>query len=102
MINLLKKMRILLLFCFLQNSLSSQTVICDSIHWAKPGTYEIMNSAESFESEEAKEIKILPTADLLCLIEGKRDQNNIVVFNYTNNIVVRVFPRNTINIIKEN
>ena len=98
-INLMKS---LLLLYFSQNTLTAQSVICDSAHWAKRGTYEIVSSAESFESEEAKLVKILPSPDLLCLIESKRDKQNIIIINYTNNIVVKVFPTNAINTIKEN
>jgi hypothetical protein len=72
--------------------MNAQTMVCDSAHWAKAGTYEIVMIAGTTESS----VQVLTTSlpyYTLCEIEQMRKYDKTVdyIFNYCT--MIRIFPK---------
>lgn len=76
----------------MQDVLFAQTSSgCDSINWAKPGTYEIVNIPSSVENSGVFS-KSIPSY-VLCEIETMRKDNKIVEYVLNNCTLIRIYPR---------
>jgi hypothetical protein len=89
--NTLRKLGLLAVALFISNVILSQTAVCDSTNWAKPGTYEVLTIPGSTESAQTSKLPL--TNDMLCLIESMRDQNNIVSYQFNYCTLIKIFPK---------
>jgi len=78
-----------------QSVIYNEPVVCDSAHFAKPGSYKIIHVEGSSESNIPPVLNI--TNDLLCAIESKRALNEVVEYFYSANFIIRIYPKNTAN-----
>lgn len=93
--NTIKKIALFFVLFLIQDVLFAQTLsVCDSAHWAKPGTYEVKFVENSVEGNKTVSIPITP--ELLCIIEEKRKNNSFVEYIYNDNILVIIFPRKAV------
>jgi hypothetical protein len=86
----LRKLGLLAITLFFSNVIFSQSTVCDSTHWAKPGTYEIVTIQGSTEATSISKVTIPNTT--LCEIESMRKQNQIVEYKLNYCTLIRIYP----------
>lgn len=75
----------------MQSKLTAQTSDCDSAHWAKKGTYEIVTIPGTVEWADAPKFLIPNTT--LCDIEKMRKKNEIVEYKFNYCTLIRIYPK---------
>lgn len=91
--NIIKKTALFFVLFLMQDILLAQTPsVCDSTNWAKPGTYEVINVPGSYETSILPKLNI--NSELLCLIERKRENFKVVNYQYSPDILIRIYPKN--------
>ncbi len=93
--NLIKKTVLFLVFILMQNKISAQTSsLCDSLHWAKVGTYEIVVAKDTYESLVISKSPLLE--ETLCQIEMMRKENEIVDYKLNQFTLIKIYPKKSL------
>jgi hypothetical protein len=93
--NTIKKTVLFFALILIQNKLGAQTsALCDSLHWAKPGTYEIVVAKDTYESLSISKSPLLE--ETLCQIEMMRKENEIVDYKLNQFTLIKIYPKKSL------